>query len=176
MKHLCLQSHPPGNLTDPCPTSLIWYLAISWDSNCYHCYQEFKWHCPYLLRRNAVLFLLCKGPWNKLQHPAENFLLLYSLYWKGLQGQKIFLGTGHCCMSGNFWKRKLPVMSLWLLPLPGCSERVSQVKLWMYSQTFFSLVFTPEENQSATFKSWIFTWQRHDTGGTVLEPERYFCL
>lgn len=42
-----------GNLTDTCPTSLVWYLRISSDFICYF-YQEFRWQYSYLLWRNTV--------------------------------------------------------------------------------------------------------------------------
>lgn len=142
VKHLCLPSQPPGNLSDPCPASLIWYLAISWDFICYHYYQELKRQCPYLLWRNAVLF--CYAKVIEISRGIQLKLSFYFIpcIWKRLLGQKSFLGTGHCSMSGNFWKKKeIACNGLWLPPLPGCSEWVNQVKLQRYFQTPLSMIF-----------------------------------
>lgn len=126
---------------------------------------------PLSILKISCIVLLCKGPWNKLWHPRELFFYFISAFEGGCWERKFSWGLD-IAVSGNLWKRKLPVMGLWLPPLPGCSE---QVKLnCKYSSRSLPLIFTPEKTQSATFKNWIFTWQKHGTGGTVPELGQSF--
>lgn len=72
----------------------------------------------------SCIVLLCKSPWNKLWHPQEVFfflLLFIPEFGRGCWDRKVFWELD-IAVRGDLWKRKLLVMSLWLPPLPGCSE------------------------------------------------------